>query len=995
MKVKALEAIVSLFALIAAFRPDRGFTIIIRTLEVYLSSRFSQSTSDLSVEMFHKKVRGYMETLNQQHNLFDELLGDELLKQCEIITKNVKPVDRFYILAYLLEYLPYISDTFKGEIIGRGYKLISTIAKKFEISETDLFDAKEFITGRYEEISNRNSLFLIGNNEDLAIPNVSVKVIEHLQGQLIFLKLRVYNIILFRVMGEEVFELNDSRLFHRQTYYLKPGAVLRSQSGELFFYNDVYKALSKGNIENSLVLKADQIEYVFSNGYQGVHKTTFECSSGEMVAIMGGSGSGKTTLMNLLIGAYKPSKGTVTLNNVDVFSNPELIKGYIGFVPQDDALNEDLTAFENLYYVAGLSSGQLSRKERIEVVDRVLDELGLSSIRNLKVGSPLEKVISGGQRKRLNIAIELIRDPGVLFLDEPTSGLSSADSEVIIGVLRDVADKGRMVILNIHQPSSDVFKLFDQLLFIDQGGYPVYYGPAVRVVSYLKEALQMVDAHESECNSCGNINPEDVFHLVNFKQIYSKSDSHKRVFSPANWMTYFYSALPSTKEFIEQEFNQLTVQRLNIPNKFKQFLIFQNRLIASKIAAYPTLILNLTLPLVLALLLSVFSFYESPSLGRYSYHENENIPAYLFMSVIVALFVGIMSASSEINRDRKTLKRESFLNLSFGAYLFSRLTYLLVLNAFQMAFYVLISSVVLKSSSGLFSFFFVMWSLAVSASCTGLLLSAFFKSMASIYVTIPFMLIPQILFSGAVIDFNKINKIFASDKYVPLISEVMPSRWGYEALMVSNYVTTDYSKVFFELEQEKFRSGYYRNFLIPELEKRFFEGNWSTDFYVTDTSAIYPRIVNGIQQIERYLGADFSNLYEEAISGMSFSEIISVSRHMLSEIQDRTQEAEDSIILSYSPAEYDALREGYNDQVYKILTDENNIHKIKRTPNEFVRKMAPLYFMSDHEYGRSHLYAAYKQVGRWMIPTEYFNVITIWLMSIFVLAGVLIIRPRY
>ena len=103
---------------------------------------------------------------------------------------------------------------------------------------------------------------------------------------------------------------------------------------------------------------------------------------------------------------------------------------------------------------------------------RVLMDIDLIGIKNLAVGDPINKYISGGQRKRLNIALELIREPSVLFADEPTSGLSSMDSEMVMLLLKEQTLKGRLVIVNIHQPSSDIYKLFDKLLIMDKGGYP-------------------------------------------------------------------------------------------------------------------------------------------------------------------------------------------------------------------------------------------------------------------------------------------------------------------------------------------------------------------------------------------------------------------------------------------------------------------------------------------------------------------------------------------
>src|SRR5690606_30368262 len=115
-----------------------------------------------------------------------------------------------------------------------------------------------------------------------------------------------------------------------------------------------------------------------------------------------------------------------------------------------------------------------------------LGSLGLADKKDLKVGSPLNKVISGGQRKRLNIALELVREPSVLFLDEPTSGLSSKDSENIIDLLRELTLKGKLIFTVIHQPSSDIFKMFDKVAILDQGGYLVYFGNPVESVIHFK-----------------------------------------------------------------------------------------------------------------------------------------------------------------------------------------------------------------------------------------------------------------------------------------------------------------------------------------------------------------------------------------------------------------------------------------------------------------------------------------------------------------------------
>src|ERR1019366_3079257 len=186
-------------------------------------------------------------------------------------------------------------------------------------------------------------------------------------------------------------------------------------------------------------------------------------------------------------------------------------------VSQDDLLIEELTVFQNLFYNAKLCFGNKSDKEISEMVVDVLTNLGLIAIRDLKVGSPLEKTISGGQRKRLNIALELIREPSVLFVDEPTSGLSSRDSENIMDLLKELTLKGKLVFVVIHQPSSDIYKMLDKLLILDLGGYPIYYGNPVEALVYFKSAVHHINAHDAQCETCGTVNPEQIFNIIESK----------------------------------------------------------------------------------------------------------------------------------------------------------------------------------------------------------------------------------------------------------------------------------------------------------------------------------------------------------------------------------------------------------------------------------------------------------------------------------------------
>lgn len=206
---------------------------------------------------------------------------------------------------------------------------------------------------------------------------------------------------------------------------------------------------------------------------------------GELVGLMGPSGAGKTTLMLAMNGYNPPAGGRVLFGGRDLYTHYDLFRLHIGYVPQDDIMHGDLTVKEALFYCARLRLPSDTRTEEIEArIAEVLEQLGLQGTEDVLIGSASKKGISGGQRKRVNLAMELLTDPAVLFLDEPTSGLSSEDALTVMKVPRELADRGKTVLLTIHQPSRDVFRLMDHLLLLAKdAGSPkpastAYYGPA-------------------------------------------------------------------------------------------------------------------------------------------------------------------------------------------------------------------------------------------------------------------------------------------------------------------------------------------------------------------------------------------------------------------------------------------------------------------------------------------------------------------------------------
>ena len=211
------------------------------------------------------------------------------------------------------------------------------------------------------------------------------------------------------------------------------------------YYSNLLAVFNKNEHKEVIHLAGRDIDFTFKNSHNGLHNFSFNLESGQLVAIMGGSGVGKSTLLGIMNGNIRPDKGMITVNGHPLDS-PDA-RQLIGFVPQDDLLIEELTVYQNLLYTARLCFARLTDEEIGQRVEKVLKELDLEEIKGLEVGSPIRKTISGGQRKRLNIALELIREPAILYLDEPTSGLSSSDSEKVIMLLKEQTHQGKLVVV--------------------------------------------------------------------------------------------------------------------------------------------------------------------------------------------------------------------------------------------------------------------------------------------------------------------------------------------------------------------------------------------------------------------------------------------------------------------------------------------------------------------------------------------------------------------
>ncbi|HEX3009983.1 MAG TPA: ATP-binding cassette domain-containing protein, partial [Bacteroidales bacterium] len=502
MNESILKALMRLFAIVADVNKEGHLDNERSIVMDYLDRQYSHEVAykyleyfDEQVKYFHPELMNYSEEETRRQQVSNEANILSLLNQ---INEELDLEQRIVVIIYLLDFINR-DVTAKNEL-----NFVTSISNQLIIKEEEYNDIKAFTFGDLEEVVNKDWLLYIDSEESTPYPEIKHMPNPKMEGRIVVLHIPSVNIYVFRYYGKLNLFINGHNIKPYRSYIWSAGSVIKNPKIGSLYFSRVSGKFIQANIENKFVFEAENIEFYYRNSNNGLKRFNLTEESGRLIGIIGGSGSGKSTLINVLNGNIKPRSGSIKINGFDIHEHKDDLKGIIGYVPQDDLLIKELTVFQNLYFNAKLCFNEYSEDRIKQIVEIALVDFDLVEARDLYVGDAFTTILSGGQRKRLNIALELIREPSILFVDEPTSGLSSADSEKIIILLKRQALKGRLVITNIHQPSSDVFKMLDKLLVMDQGGRVIYYGNPVSAITYFKRASHYADAEESECLSCGN-----------------------------------------------------------------------------------------------------------------------------------------------------------------------------------------------------------------------------------------------------------------------------------------------------------------------------------------------------------------------------------------------------------------------------------------------------------------------------------------------------------
>jgi len=810
---------------------------------------------------------------------------------------------------------------------------------------------------------------------------------EGTDGYIKTLRIPYLNKLVFSFIGTDTVLMNDVPVLEGSFQEWQQSGVLKCKKAQPLYYSTILSKYGKSESTESIELCGRGIEFRFQKGEGGIHNLSFTLQSGQLVAIMGGSGTGKSTLLSILNGNLQPQQGSLTINGHPI-SEPDA-KALIGFVPQDDLLVEELTVYQNLFITAKLCFSGLSDEQLDAKVNKVLEDLGLDATKDLKVGSPLEKYISGGQRKRLNIALELIREPAILFLDEPTSGLSSFDTEKVVGLLKEQTYKNKLIVVNIHQPSSDVYKLFDRLWLLDKGGYPVFDGNPIDAITYFKQAANYADADTSTCPTCGTVNPEVVLNIIDDKALDDSGKvSERRKVTPQEWHKMY---LEARGDFAPAELSDVPRTNQKRPNGLKQTWIFLKRTAMTKITNLQYLLITFLEAPVLAVICAILTKYTAPE--GYSVMENKNLVSYFFMAVIVAIFIGMSGSAEEIFKDRAILKREKFLSLSYPSYIWSKIVFMAGISLIQTFLFVLVGNAIMHISDMFLVWWGILFMSAFLSNLVGLLLSQCLNSVVAIYITIPILLIPQILLCGLVVKFEDLNPNSETGN-VPLIGDIIPSRWAYEALATTYFVGNDYEKNFYAQDRDKFIAQFNNSVVLREIRSQLEtlkdekdKGKEIKTEHLLLIKTEMPKLA-GICDVEQYEGLD--SITEETFSEEDY---VALNAYLdkLKKVTKKTasghtnlldREIGDFVKENGKEALIQAKKAHYNLQLENVVLNRDTEKTHLVVNGHIVPRFGYVFLEPDSRCGRAPFYSGVKIVGNKKIPTLWYNMGVMLLMCI-------------
>ena len=1005
MKEESTKTLMELFA-IAASLPERSLSYRSRSIvESYVRSQLPpQEKSDYLLHYAHF-LKVYIEAPTESM----EFVISKTHEICFELNNELASKERIIVLLHLLDVM-VIDNT----ISKKEESVVEAVAEEFKISTGDVHDLIRLIFMKPgESVPVDNFVFVKDNideeNDELEgswiekhkpkdEKNVQIIHRAGFKNNLYFFYISGINAFAFRLSGSDDIQLNGKDVLPGRFYLMDTEDRLSGIAIRTIPFNILLDAVQHSDNRGKISLVCRRLSYSYTKKELQIKPFSVYAEAGEMICIIGEKNAGKSTLIKILSGEFKDYHGSITLNGYELKLEWFKLRNILGHVPKKDIIINELSVYDNFYYNAKLCFSSLNEKEICEKLERLMEILDLQDLKD-EIVQHLR--LTSFVRKKINIGLELLKDPQILLLDEPLASLSSSEAESIAKLLKNLAMSGRLVIASINHTAPRAFRLFNNAWILDDDGYIVYTGLVSEALNYFNTENPTASVIETNCEQCGMYDPEKIFENIRSRKIDEKGHFiTERKKTAAEWHNIYKEKIEKKLPFKETRKVLPQILFLN-PNLGYQNYVYSMRYLKMWTNNLPKLALNLLLPPLIAVLLGCITRYDHGTI--YSFSQNVNIPIYFFLSSVAAFALGLISSSGEFIKYRDRILQEEVITLTRMGTINVRVFFLLALAGIQSLLFVFVGNIILQIRDMTLISWLILFSVSGFGILLGLLLSATFHSRLTIYALIPILIVPEILFGGMAIDFNHLPNPIRNERFVPIVAEFMVTRWGFEGLMVNQFKNNPYERNYYNIDRNLTQYQIYANIIIPSLQAKILDGidQMHKKTYADSIQMKLLLIKNEMQNLKssseifpfEYL-VDLDpkrftqNVAEEAMNYLTF--IRNQFYEKINRLQIQRDSVDDSMAKYYGKDGIIKMRENYlNESVSAKVKKLDSEISIKEARDRFIPQKFPVYFFPDASSGRAHLYAPFKLLNGQYINTEWFNLLAIWILS-FVMYIVLI-----
>jgi len=1005
MNQSFIDAIMHFMSLIFLPLSGRKYDSLSNVIREYVDKAGIEIDADECLKIYDSYTQKYNQQFvrnEESSSEIEENLHRQILADAgRSAQQNLFLKERFLIILALLEFSEL---NYKGNrnLINE----IARLAENLNLEKSDFENAHDFITKNLST-SNRNLLVL---EEDLHLDETlegswieqynqetqeqgTRDIFQRIRGRLIFRYFSRFNFLAFHHEGTENLTINRKHVYPGYFYSLDKNDSICFEGLYPIQSEEIIRHFKLSGSTPKIALKAVDLGYCYKDSENSVKPFSVSEESGRLVGIIGNNGVGKSTILKLISGHLIPSKGNIYINETDLIKENFRIQSVIGFVSHENMIFPELSIYDNLLFQARLSLGNHTETQILKRIEEVTRKFGLLDIQDKKARDFNNRTLNEFTQKCINIAIEMLRNPLIICLDEPLTGLSYYDAKRMMNLLKEEAYSGKLVIMTVHLPTLEIFKLYDKIWLVDYDGHMIYSGVPKNTYTYLNNT-GLIPYHLRD-RSPEEVSPEEIINLIETRKIGTDGRiSNERLINPEDWYRVFRGGSEAEPQSVNKSLKAAPVSVSGIPGIEKQFFIYLLRNFRKFINDWKFILIYLAGIPAVGVLMAIM--LREVSGTPYSFGDNTFVPLYIFFLVNYILFSGMLTAADTLYKERNNAFRDYQINLSSFSYLNAKIVFVFLLSLIQIAIIVIVGNFVLEFKGLLVPYILTLFGVSAFANLMALNLSSAVRNLASVYLLIPFILVPGMVFTGFLIQFDDYYRYRPNDKKIPLIAEIVPTRWAYETLVVAQFKDNLYNRHFFNLAFTEYQNRFNGEKLIPLLNESL--ENCLALYQIPDSSESLSQNLRLLSNEFELLAehedvAPFENLlslnlkdFDETIYESAFGYLTYLRFQIENSMEETAVMRQKAIVnLSFSP--HSQTPDDFKNKLHNLAVENlvngrfpEGFAKIEK--DRILKSGTPIYMYPESRIGRAAFFSAFKRFNNHPVETIRFNLSALWLLNL-------------